>query len=50
MKTRLITEEVPSDGDPTTYDVKAGLTCVAGAGSISVPGWHGFLRAGELVP
>jgi hypothetical protein len=24
-------------------------TCRAGAGSIVVPGWHGFLRAGELV-
>lgn len=28
---------------------KAGLTCGAGAGSIQVPGWHGFLRQGQLV-
>ncbi len=28
---------------------KAGITCGAGAGSIVVPGWHGFLRGGQLV-
>lgn len=28
---------------------KNGETCDAGAGSIQTPGWHGFLRAGELV-
>lgn len=28
---------------------KNGLTCRAGAGSIQVSGWHGFLRNGELV-
>lgn len=27
---------------------KNGLTCNAGAGSISVPGWHGWLRNGVL--
>lgn len=27
---------------------KAGLTCGAGAGSIMVPGWHGFLQNGIL--
>ena len=29
---------------------KQGLTCAAGAGSIAMPKWHGFLRNGELVP
>lgn len=28
---------------------KAGRTCQAGAGSILLPHWHGFLRNGELV-
>jgi hypothetical protein len=28
---------------------KNGRTCSAGAGSISIPGWHGFLRNGYLV-
>lgn len=28
---------------------KDGLTCHAGAGSIQVRTWHGFLRNGELV-
>ena len=28
---------------------KNGNTCNAGAGSSVVPGWHGFLRGGELV-
>lgn len=28
---------------------KVGLTCAAGAGSIQLPLWHGFLRNGELV-
>jgi hypothetical protein len=29
---------------------KNGLTCAAGAGSIAVPGYHGFLHHGELTP
>lgn len=29
---------------------KNGNTCSAGAGSILVPGWHGFLRDGYLIP
>lgn len=29
---------------------KQGLTCSAGAGSIKMPHWHGFLRGGRLVP
>lgn len=37
----------PELGQPVTVD-KAGLTCHAGAGSIAVPGWHGFLRQGHL--
>ena len=28
---------------------KNGVTCAAGAGSILLPKWHGFLRNGELV-
>lgn len=28
---------------------KNGDTCSAGAGSVIVPGWHGFLRNGYLV-
>jgi hypothetical protein len=28
---------------------KSGDTCPVGAGSIAIPGWHGFLRNGELV-
>lgn len=36
-------------GQPLTID-KSGNTCSAGAGSIQVPGWHGFLRNGVLVP
>jgi hypothetical protein len=28
---------------------KNGDTCAAGAGSIALPNWHGFLRNGELV-
>ena len=39
-------------GDPRecrlTVD-KNGDTCQAGAGSIASPGWHGFLRDGQLV-
>jgi hypothetical protein len=32
-----------------TIDVhKNGHTCAAGAGSIAVPGWHGFLRNGHF--
>lgn len=39
-------------GDPRTERVtvdKNGVTCVAGAGSIQIGDWHGFLRDGELV-
>jgi len=36
-------------GDALTVD-KAGNTCSAGAGSVIVDGWHGFLRNGALVP
>jgi hypothetical protein len=39
-------------GDPRECHVtvdKDGDTCSAGAGSIVVPGWHGFLRGGRLV-
>lgn len=28
---------------------KGGVTCAAGAGSIQVSGWHGWLRNGRLV-
>lgn len=28
---------------------KSGVTCGAGAGSIALPNWHGFLHNGELV-
>jgi hypothetical protein len=37
-------------GDPRTGLVhvdKSGPTCAAGAGSIAVDGWHGFLHQGE---
>lgn len=34
---------------PNVTADKDGNTCSAGAGSILVPGWHGYLRAGELV-
>lgn len=40
-------------GDPRECRVtvdKNGRTCNAGAGSIGTPNWHGFLRAGQLVP
>jgi len=37
-------------GDPPNVTAgKTGHTCSAGAGSIAVPGWHGFLRGGKLV-
>lgn len=36
----------PEDG--TLHVDKNGLTCAAGAGSIVVPGWHGFLHNGRL--
>lgn len=37
-------------GEPPDITVdKSGRTCAAGAGSIAVPGWHGFLRDGMLV-
>lgn len=29
---------------------KDGNTCAAGAGSIDIGSWHGFLQSGELVP
>lgn len=36
-------------GEPPVLTVdKNGNTCAAGAGSIGVPGWHGFLRNGVL--
>lgn len=35
-------------GEPLTVD-KNGRSCAAGAGSIAVHGYHGFLRNGELV-
>lgn len=35
--------------DGTITVDKNGHTCSAGAGSIDVPGWHGFLRDGNLV-
>lgn len=34
-------------GDKLHVD-KNGLTCAAGAGSIAIPGYHGFLHHGEL--
>jgi len=38
-------------GPPSNLTVdKNGVTCGAGAGSIVVPGWHGFLTAGILKP
>lgn len=37
----------PEDG--TLHVDKRGNTCSAGAGSISVPGYHGFLHHGHLV-
>ncbi len=39
-------------GDPKQCNVtvdKNGLTCLAGAGSILTPKWHGYLRNGMLV-
>lgn len=37
-------------GEAPNFDVgKNGPTCSAGAGSILVPNWHGFLRNGFLV-
>lgn len=37
-------------GEPPNVHVdKAGVTCNAGAGSISMPQWHGFLDHGLLV-
>lgn len=37
-------------GGPPAVDVsKTGVTCGAGAGSISAAGWHGFLRHGAFV-
>lgn len=40
-----------SHGDPaagTLHVDKAGRTCTAGAGSIALPHWHGFLHNGTL--
>lgn len=34
---------------PAVHVDKSGHTCSAGAGSIALPGWHGFLRNGMLV-
>ena len=39
-------------GEPPNITVgkgSKGQSCAAGAGSIQVPGWHGFLRNGMLV-
>lgn len=40
-------------GDPAKGEIlhvdKAGITCQAGAGSIVVPEWHGFLHHNQLV-
>lgn len=37
-------------GEPPKLTVdKDGNTCAAGAGSIAIPGWHGFMRDGTLV-
>jgi len=36
----------PEDG--TLHVDKNGVTCAAGAGSIAVPGYHGFLHHGKL--
>jgi len=33
---------------PDVHVDKDGLTCSAGAGSIALPGWHGFLTHGYL--
>lgn len=38
---------VQGDVPNITVD-KNGVTCAAGAGSIAVPGYHGFLRNGEF--
>ena len=40
----------PRYGEPpnVTVDKNAGPTCSAGAGSILVPGYHGFLRGGRF--
>jgi hypothetical protein len=39
-------------GDPAKGEVvhvdKAGVTCRAGAGSLAIPGWHGFLHNGDI--
>lgn len=35
---------------PAVHVDKNGRTCSAGAGSIAVPGWHGFLHDGRFVP
>lgn len=36
-------------GEPPDITVdKNGITCDAGAGSVIVPGWHGFLEKGYL--
>ena len=38
-------------GEPPNVTVdKNGLTCHAGAGSIAVEGYHGFLTNGEFIP
>lgn len=38
----------PTKGEPVHVD-KQGVTCHAGAGSIVVPGYHGFLHHGQLI-
>lgn len=39
-------------GDPAKGEVvhidKRGVTCQAGAGSLAIPGWHGFMHNGDI--
>lgn len=37
----------PSKGEIVHID-KVGVTCHAGAGSLSIPGWHGFMHNGDI--
>jgi len=37
----------PAKGELVHVD-KAGVTCGAGAGSLAIPGWHGFLHQGDI--
>lgn len=38
----------PTGPDPLTVGKVGGPTCGAGAGSIAVPGYHGFLQGGRF--